>query len=244
MAHCLAGDPLTAEEIKGKRGAALGRYVANPNAFQVGLVEAPLKLETLHCCLLGACPYANVCASVHARHRTLNHLHPGSDWDNYQCCQGYVPECCCFKAGACFEADCPRAAACCEAFCCPGLAISATRYLLMDQYALQPDPCDNRLIRFNNCVQVASCLCHVAAVVAGDRSLRELAQLLDCVAEVVFWSTAGCMIAQITHELNFRDGTGASRGGAIGDSYSPLAPEDVASLQAPPSLQTPIEGRF
>ena len=34
-------------------------------------------------------------------------------------------------------------------------AVSASRALVMDQYDLSADPCDNRLINFNNCIQVS-----------------------------------------------------------------------------------------
>mmetsp|Transcript_4061 Transcript_4061/g.13360 ORF Transcript_4061/g.13360 Transcript_4061/m.13360 type:complete len:237 (+) Transcript_4061:204-914(+) len=236
MAHCLSGTPLSEEDYKGRRGAALAKYASNPNTFRVAMVDAPLTLETCPCCVAGAIPLLNCCATVHLRHKALNHLSPGSGWDHYECCQGYVPECCCFKPGACFERECPRAAMSAEAWCCPGLAISATRFLLMDEYGLQPDPCDNRLIRLNNCLQLARCVCDVAA--AFDRNLRDCAQLLDCVAELAFWSTAGCMVAQIDAELNHRGAANAANRGAD-DAYSPLAAEDAA-----PPPQLPIEGRF
>jgi hypothetical protein len=143
------------------------------------------------CCLLGGCPLSFLCTQVHMRYKVLNHVAPGSGWDHYVCCQGYTGSCCCFHPGACCEKEMPRTCMFVEACCCAGLAVSSTRFVLMDQYKLVPDECDNRLIRFNNCMQVLSCICHFAAIF--DRNLRDLAQIIDLIADIVFFSMAGCM---------------------------------------------------
>ena len=49
---------------------------------------------------------------------------------------------------------------------CCNLAVSATRMYVMDKYHLHSDPCDRRIIRCNNCIQVASCVCSLIAYVA------------------------------------------------------------------------------
>ena len=51
-------------------------------------------------------------------------------------------------------------------------------------------------------MQVLSCLCHVAAIF--QKELKELAQCVDCCAECAFHMTAGCMLAQTNHEVNYR----------------------------------------
>ena len=99
----------------------------------------------------------------------------------------------------------------------------------MDMYHLSADECDNRIIRFNNCVQVVSCVCHVAA--AFNRNLRHLARLLDLIAEIVFFATAGCMTAQVDAEMKYREGLGV--GGAVA---SPMAPGAVLGGYAPPTV--------
>jgi len=234
MAHCLASTPLSRDELKGKRGASIARYVDHVNAFQVSMLETPCACDTLPCCVVGACPLVHLCVQGHMRHKVLNHLHPGSNWDHYVCCQGFVPACCCFNPGQCGERDCPRTCMCCEAFLCPGCAVSSTRFLLMDHYELMPDPCDNRLIRINNCIQVLSCICHVAAIF--DKHLRELAHLLDCLADVVFWSTTGCMVAQVDAELRYRSSVAP-----IDVLYSPVAAEAAGAYVAPPVVDAPAE---
>ena len=142
------------------------------------------------------------------RYKVLNHIAPGSGWDHYVCCQGYTGSCCCFHPGACCEKEMPRTCMFVEACCCAGLAVSSTRFVLMDQYKLVPDECDNRLIRFNNCMQVLSCICHFAAIF--DRNLRDLAQIIDLIADIVFFSMAGCMTAQVDYEINYRESLGSA----------------------------------
>jgi len=76
----------------------------------------------------------------------------------------------------------------------------------MDQQGIRSDPCDRRLIRFNNCLQCIAGICTLAAVCFPQ--LRNLARLLRCVANLVFCSLAACMVAQIEHEYKFMERTG------------------------------------
>ncbi len=56
----------------------------------------------------------------------------------------------------------PYAVRCClQSFCCHNLAVSSTRMYVMDKYQLHSDPCDRRIIRCNNCIQCAACICAV-----------------------------------------------------------------------------------
>jgi len=75
--------------------------------------------------------------------------------------------------------------------------------MVMDRYNLQTDPMDNRLIRFNNCIQYLACICNCLAML--DSSFAEIAQLLDWFAHCVWHSLVGCMTAQVNYELNFRN---------------------------------------
>jgi hypothetical protein len=34
----------------------------------------------------------------------------------------------------------------------------------MEKYDLQSDPCDFRLIRINNCLQLLSCMCNILSI--------------------------------------------------------------------------------
>lgn len=77
--------------------------------------------------------------------------------------------------------------------------MSSTKNYVAQEKSLMSDPCDNRLIRFNNCVQCLSCICNVAAIF--EPSLQDAADLLDLFAQLVFMSIMGCMTAQIKYEL-------------------------------------------
>jgi hypothetical protein len=116
------------------------------------------------------------------------------DMSRYVCCQGYV-NICCFKAGTMGEESCPDACLCLEACLCNGFAVSASRMYVMDKYELSSDPCDYRLIRVNNCIQVFACICNLVAIF--NRDLRHFSRILDHVADLVFHTVSGCMTAQV-----------------------------------------------
>ena len=227
---CFSDAPLNENELKGQRAEAIGRYVSNVNTFQTKMIDIPCSCATLPCCLVSAWPYISPCAQVHMRHRVLNHVSPGSGWTHYQCCQGYCPVCC-FKPSDTPHTF-PRTCMYLEACCCPGLAASASRFVIMDKYGLMPDPCDNRIIRMNNCLLLARCICDIAAIF--DKNLRHAAQILDCLSEVLFWSTLGCMTAQTYAEVQFRE----QAAGAV--VYQPMpADSDYGSYEAPKAPSAP-----
>lgn len=82
--------------------------------------------------------------------------------------------CCCIKAGSCGEQNCPDFCAFLEGCFCNFAAVSASRNYTMEKYDLTSDPCDYRLIRINNCLQLLACLCSIAALI--EPSLRDLSQ--------------------------------------------------------------------
>ena len=126
-----------------------------------------------------------------------------SDMTRYQCCQGVLPPCMCFKPGQMGEKDCPYACLCCEVMCCPGLAMSSTRAAVMGDYNLGSDPFDRKLIRCVNCLQMTACLCRVAS--AFEPSCNDVADAMSCIADFAFWSVMGCMASQVNNEMKVRD---------------------------------------
>ena len=233
LCFCFWGEPLRPDEYgaEGGRGSTYEKYATNRETFQLGMGDAPLRAPLQ--CLAGGFPITFICCQWHMRYRALNHVAPGSEWENYLCCQGYLPACLCFQPGHCGEREFPRTCMCLEACICPGLAVSSTRFLLMDMYHLAADECDNRIIRFNNFVQVLSCVCHCIAMF--NRNFRHLARLLDLIAEIVFFATAGCMTAQVDAEIKYREGGAASpQGGYSG--YNPVA----QTAKPPPYAGTPL----
>mmetsp|Transcript_1905 Transcript_1905/g.5746 ORF Transcript_1905/g.5746 Transcript_1905/m.5746 type:complete len:235 (+) Transcript_1905:102-806(+) len=220
---CFSEEPLTGEEFgRGRSAAPYARFIGNDGRFSVSMCDA--AYQECPCCCAAANPLTFTCTQMYMRHAVLNHVAPGSNWDHYVCCAGYFPTCPCFQPGQCCEKELPRTCMCLEAWLCPGLAVSSTRFLLMEHYSLAPDPCDNRLVRANNCLQLLACVCDIAA--HFDRNLRELSALIDCAADLVFLSTAGCMIAQVHHEMKYR-----SLPTAQTETYSA-----VATVEAVPPL--------
>eukprot|EP01035_Chromulina_nebulosa_P049123 gene49123-66704_t len=55
---------------------------------------------------------------------------------------------------------------------------------VMEKYDLQSDPCDYRLIRINNCLQVFACVCDILAIFID--SLREVARIIDNIADLFY----------------------------------------------------------
>ncbi|GLE05173.1 hypothetical protein PINS_up014161 [Pythium insidiosum] len=167
----------------------------NPHRFNVSMMQAPAADPG--CCLLSClCP---CCAQIYMRRKVLH-----NDMTQYACCQGYmdglVPG---VTAGKCGEANCPNLCLCLEAFLCNGCAVSSTRMLVMDRYKLQPDEWDNRIIRFNNCIQALSVLCDCLAICFPRAG--EMADTMRCIAQCTYASTQGCMTAQVNVEFNRRE---------------------------------------
>lgn len=76
----------------------------------------------------------------------------------------------------------------------------------MDSKNLRPDPMDYQIIAFANCCQLLSCICDIASMFAEN--LREAALIIDLIADLVMCSVAGCMGAQIHHEIKLDKAAG------------------------------------
>jgi hypothetical protein len=70
---------------------------------------------------------------------------------------------------------------------------------VMERYQLQSDPCDYRLIRINNCIQILACVCNILAIFIDD--LRLLAQIINHAADLMYQCISGCMTAQVRHAI-------------------------------------------
>jgi hypothetical protein len=80
---------------------------------------------------------------------------------------------------------------------------------IMDKYNIVPDPCDNKILRFNNCLQCLSCIVSLLAICIEE--LREASDIIRFIAHLVFYITSGCMVSQMHYEL-FIDGPPGSGG--------------------------------
>jgi hypothetical protein len=137
------------------------------------------------------------------------------DMSRYKCCQDYIfpdssrrglENAYGFKGLQGCETKCPEVCLCIEVCSFTSLAVSSSRAYVMDTRNIQPDPCDNRIIRFNNCLQLLSCACSLLSLCLAMCMVDcgDLARLIDILADWVFLCTASCMHAQTDYELNHK----------------------------------------
>ncbi len=180
---------------------AAGRY-----GMEYRHTGTPMKTDMLHApcaeCPTSCCwfvgqflPITCGLTQYMLRRKAINY-----DMNNYRCFQGQFIVCCCVKADGCGESSCPNFCLCMEAHLCNGPAVSASRALIMNRYDLVADPCDNQLVGFSNCMQYLTCICYTLAMF--DESFRDLAMIIDWIADLVYHTVSGCMTAQVAVEIN------------------------------------------
>jgi len=204
---------------KGAKGAQYNQFLAyqnNPNNFALGLKDACCK-EPLCCC---ASALGSPCGftACWARSKVLDTYYNGTA--DFICCQGYLPGCCCIQPTEC----CPGSGfgLCCEGCCFPMTSLSVARLHMMDTKKIQPDPCDWQIIACANCLQLVACIFHIIAIFVEE--LRDAAAILDLIADLVMLSVAGCMGAQVYHEVKMDKLNGYQVGGpTIMQGQTPVA---------------------
>jgi len=178
---------------RGQRDALILEKQNHPHVFALGLKDAACKEPG--CFILSACGALGGCTACWARKAVLEKYANGLD--DYRCCQGYVGACCCVEPPECRGSP---AALFLEGCCCPVFSLSIARIHLMDKKQVRPDPCDYQLIACSNCLQLLACVVDIVAMF--DERATELANLIDCAADCFTCSVAGCMGAQIKHEMD------------------------------------------
>eukprot|EP00047_Mylnosiga_fluctuans_P024617 m.165230 g.165230 ORF g.165230 m.165230 type:complete len:219 (-) comp9892_c0_seq33:70-726(-) len=176
---------------------------ANYNArqWETGMCYAPCN----NCigCIGGL--FCHCCCNCYLRYAALN-----GDMSKYTCCQGYV----CPSCTKCFDSCahcCPWPCLFLESFLCCSCSLSGTRMYVQDERQIITDPCDNRIIRCNNCLQCLACICDILACFC--ESIRGLACIIRLIANIAYLITMACMTAQVHLELN-RHPTAHDYGGA------------------------------
>jgi len=182
MCLCLDGSPVDDDKRNGREFS-----------WKVGMIDACCAEPCF--CLCTTFPLTAPCAVYFLRKESLQ-----DNLGGYKCCQGYF-NCCCFEAGNCCEDSCPSVCLSIESVLCCCCATQATRMFVMDQYNIQPDPCDNRLVRCNNCLQGAACLTWCLGCILGSSSIKSVGRYLGYCADCMFCSMLGCMAAQTKHEV-------------------------------------------
>jgi len=148
-------------------------------------------------CVCGAC--CTPCQIYMLRKRALD-----NNMQHYKCCANYM------SLSACGEVACKccpnQFALCCEALCCPAIALSTTRMLVMDQHMVSSaDPCDNRLIRLHNCcVFTACCIEYIETpfVWCCKCCYCTPGEWCRCISDCYWCCLSGCLVAQIKIELD------------------------------------------
>ncbi|KAF2315282.1 hypothetical protein GH714_038694 [Hevea brasiliensis] len=149
--------------------------------------------DTPYCCFALFC---GPCASYMLRRRALY-----NDMSRYICCAGYIP-----CSGKCGESHCPELCLCTEVFCCFSNSVASTRFLLQDEFNIQTTQCDNCIIGFMMCLQQLACICSLVACITGSDEIGDLADMLTCLADLVFCSVCPCIQTQHKIEMDKRDG--------------------------------------
>ena len=83
--------------------------------------------------------------------------------------------------------------------------------IIRERYRLGLDDGDIRLIQLNNLLQLCACICEGAAYITENELLHEAAQIVECLADAAFCCTAGCMTAQIYHEIKLQQRSAPSK---------------------------------
>jgi len=58
------------------------------------------------------------------------------------------------------------------------------------------------MFRFNNFCQMLACICWILSIIIDG--LDALADLIRCIADIVFLTISGCATSQVVHELKHR----------------------------------------
>ncbi|EOD10696.1 hypothetical protein EMIHUDRAFT_215486 [Emiliania huxleyi CCMP1516] len=164
---------------RGQRDALILEKQNHPHVFALGLKDAACKAPEPGCFILSACGALGGCTACWARKAVLEKYANGSGGGTGL--SGYVGACCCVEPPECRGSP---AALFLEGCCCP----------------VRPDPCDYQLIACSNCLQLLACVVDIVAMF--DERATELANLIDCAADCFTCSVAGCMGAQIKHEMD------------------------------------------
>mmetsp|Transcript_6531 Transcript_6531/g.5858 ORF Transcript_6531/g.5858 Transcript_6531/m.5858 type:complete len:210 (+) Transcript_6531:49-678(+) len=178
-----------------------------PYKFQISMMDSLTKGQPV-CCLTYFCP---CCVNMWIRYKVLD-----KDMRKYTCCQGYLNNPC-FTAGNCGEETCPWLCLGLESCLCLGPSMSSSRIYVMDQYDLRPDGCDNRIVRFTNCLMCFSVILDILAIFIP--CLDDAAHIVDFISNVVYHTTIGCMAGQVNYEIDFRKEFEV----VVSNEFSPIA---------------------
>lgn len=109
------------------------------------------------------------CTAFDLRRRAL-----GGHFERYICCQGTG-----IDPQAAMTSNCPMTCLMLESFLCCPCAVGATRSLVSARFNTDLDPCDNRIMRCNNCVCNPPLWCSMCCIPMDDHQRRDVVRQLD-----------------------------------------------------------------
>eukprot|EP00798_Chlamydomonas_sp_ICE-L_P023030 gene23030-30224_t len=196
------------------------RYVRH---WRFGLPSA-LPQRPGYCCYATWCCY---CASYQLRKQALY-----GDMTRYTCCNGMFP-----CSGRCGEKKCPRCCLCVEVTLCFASSVAATRFMIQDELRIKNSKCDNCIIGTMIALEYLACICHIVACITGSGEIQQAAQIIQCIADIVWCSVCGCMQTQHKDELDTRD----KNPGAVAP-MSPPHPQMITMNQGQAQGYPPQQG--
>lgn len=200
---CFSNEPPSDGDWRNPNDSRKKYYAVNSNRreFNVTLDKA---CDAQPCCCMASFFCYPIGLAV-VRQQVLNHT-----GGTYQCCQGYTPpgfpQGPCSPDGCernCCTSSCPTCCNLCEAFCCPGCHSFSTRFVMMDEHDLVLSPIDFQIFRCQACIQQVACICEILA--CFDPQFRDLAQCIDCLADLAWTAQCACMVAQIYNEIKYQE---------------------------------------
>lgn len=197
--NCFCLCPATPPEsvkVKGAKGAMYTQimsYQNQPNTFATSLADVCCA-EPL-CCIASTCCAPFGCSACYYRKLVLETYHNGIQ--DFVCFQSVFPRCCCITCEECMPGS--SAGLFLEGCCCPLWSLSVARIHLMRTKSIRPDPVDYQIIMCSNALQCISAILDIVAIFIEQA--REVAHLIDLLVDLFTYSVAGCMGAQIYHEV-------------------------------------------
>eukprot|EP00238_Polyblepharides_amylifera_P006760 CAMPEP_0196594888 /NCGR_PEP_ID=MMETSP1081-20130531/79588_1 /TAXON_ID=36882 /ORGANISM="Pyramimonas amylifera, Strain CCMP720" /LENGTH=177 /DNA_ID=CAMNT_0041919281 /DNA_START=257 /DNA_END=790 /DNA_ORIENTATION=- len=103
-----------------------------------------------------------------------------------------------------------------EVFCCFSQSVASSRFVIQDERRIENTACDNCLIGFMICMQYVAYVFRIAACITQIDIIEQLADIMDCIADLAYCSVCACMQTQHKVELDVRDGKKPPKEGCAG----------------------------
>jgi hypothetical protein len=136
------------------------------------------------------------------------------------------------RAGRCCESKCPAFCLGMETVCCFSLSVQTTRYMIQDELRIHTTKCDNCLIITMIVLEYIACVLHIVACIVGSEELRQAAQIVQIIADVMWCTVCACMQTQHKVEMDQRDTNPGAYTGA-----PPMAPPMQQAMPTYPQQQ-------